>query len=197
MRSYRHRAAALVAVALLAGCSEKTSGSASAGSTGVNDTTSATAQPSSSAKAPVTRPKKIDLKGVDSCSVLSDAQKQQFALTGAPGNLPSPTHPGATLCGIRSGDFSYGVGITLITSEGIEMYDDAIQSGEAAPTRIGGFPAVVDKFTGALPACFIGLDVADGQLIDVQVDGSKLPMDELCSRATKIADAIIQTIIAK
>src|SRR4051794_34996260 len=118
MRSYRHRAAALVAVALLAGCSEKTGGSASAGPTAASGATSATASPSSGAKAPVTRPKKIDLTGVDSCAVLSDAQKQQFNLVGTPGKLPSPTHPGATLCGIRSGDFSYGIGITLITTEG-------------------------------------------------------------------------------
>lgn len=191
MLSYRHRAAALVAVALLAGCSERTGGSATAGATSA---TSATAQPSSSAKAPVTRPKKIDLKGVDPCSVLSDAQRQQFNLVGSPGKVPSPTHPGTELCGIRSGDFSYGISVTAITTEGIEMYDTALQSGEATPATIAGFPAVVNRFVGVVPACFVGLDVADGQLVDLQVDGGKIPLDELCSRATKIAEAIIQTI---
>lgn len=197
MRSHRHRAAALVAVALLAGCSAKTGGSASAGPTSATGTGSATPQPSSSAKAPVTRPQKIDLTGVDSCSVLTDAQKQQFGLVGNPGRLPSPTHPGATLCGIRAGDFSYGIGVTLITTEGIGMYDDALGSGEATPTQVAGFPAVVNKFTGSLPACFVGVDVADGQLVDLQVDGTKVQLDELCSRAAKIADAIVRTISAK
>ncbi|MCS7480892.1 DUF3558 domain-containing protein [Umezawaea endophytica] len=196
--SHWHRVAALAAaVALLAGCSQKTSGTASTGAAGSSGPTSATSKPSTSAKPSVERPKKVDLTGVDSCSVLTDAQKQQFDLTGKPGRLPYPTHPEATLCSIGSSDFSYGLAVAVITSEGIEMYAQGVESGKAATMVVGSFPAVLSEFPGALPACFVGLDVADGQLIEVQVDGSKLPMAELCARATNIADAVIQTISAR
>jgi hypothetical protein len=193
--SHWHRAAALAAaVALLAGCSQKTSGTASAGATG---TTSATLQTSPGTKPSVTRPKKVDLTGVDSCSVLADAQKQQLDLTREPGRLPYPTHPEAVLCSFGSSDFSYGVAVAVITTEGIEMYDKGVKSGKAAKMAVAGFPAVLSEFPGALPACFLGLDVADGQMIELQVDGSKLPMAELCARAAKIAVGVVQTISAK
>ncbi|HEX6342889.1 DUF3558 domain-containing protein [Umezawaea sp.] len=198
--SHWHRAAALAAaVALLAGCSQKTSGSASSGASESGGATSATsaARPSASAKPPVTRPKEVDLTGVDSCSVLTDAQKKQFDLVRESARLPYPTHPEAVLCSLGSSDFSYGVGAAVITSEGIEMYAEGLESGKASATVVGGFPAVLSEFPGALPACFVGLDVADGQMVEVQVDGSKLPMPELCTRATKIAEAVVQTISAK
>jgi len=196
--SHWHRVAALAAaVALLAGCSKTTSGTASAGATGSSGATSATSQPSTGSKPSVTRPKKVDLTGVDSCSVLTDAQKKQFDLVRESARLPYPTHPEAILCSLGSSDFSYGVGAAVITTEGIEMYDQGVESGKAATMVVGGFPAVLSEFPGALPACFLGLDVADGQMIELQVDGSKLPMAELCARAAKIAEAVVQTISAK
>ncbi|MEO6086432.1 MAG: DUF3558 domain-containing protein [Umezawaea sp.] len=197
MRSYRHLAAALVAVAFLAGCSAKTAGRASAGATTPSAAASATGQPSSSAKAPVTRPKKIDLKGVDSCSVLSSAQRQQFDFAREPTTVPARAYGDATLCSFSSSDFSYGLGVTVVANQGFDSYARAVEAGEATAIQVGGFPAAVNRFTALRPSCFIGLDVADGQFIELQVDSSKVPMDELCSRATKIADAIIQTISAK
>jgi hypothetical protein len=145
----------------------------------------------------VTRPKKIDLKGVDSCSVLSAAQRQQFDFAREPKTGPVSAYKDATLCSFSSSDFSYGLGVTVVANEGFDSYAQAVEAGKATAIHVGGFPAAVSKLTGAFPGCFVGLDVADGQFIELQVDGSKLPMDELCSRATKIADAIIQTISAK
>jgi hypothetical protein len=45
--------------------------------------------------------------------------------------------------------------------------------------------------------CFLGVDVADGQLLDLQVDSSKIPVDELCTRAVAIGEAMIQTIASR
>lgn len=145
----------------------------------------------------MTRPKKIDLKGVDSCSVLSAAQRQQFDFAREPRTGPIKAYGDAMLCSFSSSDFSYGLGVMVAANVGFDSYAQAVEEGKATAIQVGGFPAAVSEFTGLLPSCFIGLDVADGQFIELQVDGSKLPMVELCSRATKIADAIIQTVSAK
>ncbi len=193
-----HRAAALAAaVALLAGCSQKTPGSAAAGPTGPGETTSATARPSTSAKPSVTRPKEVDLTGVDSCGVLSDAQKQQFDLVKAPATLKSSVYADATLCSIGSGDLSYGVGLVAAAKNGVEEYAAGVAKGELTPLRAGGFPALTGTSTALLPSCTIYLDVADGQMIDLSVDSTKVPMGELCTRAKAIAEAVVQTISAK
>ena len=196
MRSHRHRAAAalVVATALLGGCSETTAGTASAGPTSA---TSATAEPSPSARPSTTRPKKVDLTGIDSCAALSDAQKRQFDLVKTPGTLKSSVYADATLCSINSSDFSYGVGLVAAAKNGVEEYAPGVEKGELTPVRVAGFPALTGKSTTLLPSCTVYLDVADGQMIDLGVDSTKVPMEELCVRARKIAEAIIQTVSAR
>jgi len=196
MRSHRHRAAALVAVAaLLGGCSETTPGTASAGP--APRTSASGSAPTTSTTPSTTRPKKVDLTGVDSCSLLSDAQKQQFDLVKSPATLKSSVYADATLCSINSGDFSYGVGLVAAAKNGIGEYASGVEKGELTPMTVGGFPALTGKSTTLLPSCVVYLDVADGQMIDLGVDSTKVPMDELCVRAGKIAGAIIQTISAR
>ncbi|WNV91192.1 DUF3558 domain-containing protein [Umezawaea sp. Da 62-37] len=195
MLSHRHRVAALVAVAaLLGGCTEKTAGTASAGAVGTT-AASGTSVPTSTTP-PVSRPKAVDLKGVDSCAVLSDAQKQQFGLTRTPGTLKSSAYQGATLCSIGSADFTYGIGVVVAANEGVELFEAGVASGELTPLRVGGFPALTGRSTAVLPTCTVYLDLADGQLVDLGVNSTKVPMDELCTRAKTIAEAVVQTLTA-
>ncbi|PRY32704.1 DUF3558 domain-containing protein [Umezawaea tangerina] len=199
MRSHWQRAAVVVvAAAFLGGCSEKTAGTASAGAVQERSATGAASAVSTpaSAKPSATRPKKVDLKGVDSCAVLSDEQKQRFGLTKPPGTLRSSAYRDATLCSIGAGDLTYGVGVVVSANEGVELYESGVSSGELTPVQVGGFPALTGRSTAVLPTCTVYLDVADGQLVDLGVDSTKLPMDELCARAKTIAEAVVQTLTA-
>jgi hypothetical protein len=199
MRSYWHRLPALLAavaipVLVLAGCSEKTSGNASGTGGSTAAPTSGSPTPSTSTKPSVSRPKVIDFKGADPCGLLTDAQKQTFGLTRTPQTLKSSGHKDATACSISSGDFSYGISVVATPNEGIELYAGRPTT---SPVQIAGFPALLDKPQGMGNVCFLGVDVADGQLLDLQVDSSKIPVDELCTRAVAIGEAMIQTIASR
>jgi hypothetical protein len=187
-------AAVAISALVLAGCSAKTAGNASGTGGSTAAPTSGSTTPSTSTKPPVSRPKKIDFKGVDPCTLLTDAQKQTFGLTTTPQSLKSSSHKDATLCSISSGDFTYGMSVVATANEGIERY--ATDSG-ATPLQIAGFPALTSRLKGLNDTCFLGVDVADGQLLDLQVDGSKIPQDELCKRAVTIGEAMIQTVTSR
>lgn len=194
MRSYWVLAAVTVPALVLAGCSEKTPGNASGTGGTSTGTSTAASTPSSSAKPPVSRPKVIDFKGTDPCSLLTDAQKQTFGLTTAPQTIKSTSHKDANLCSISSGDFSYGISVVATANEGIERY--TVRTS-ATPLQVGGFPALMDKSRAQTDVCFLGVDVADGQLLDLQVDGSNIPQDELCARIVTIGEAMIQTVTSR
>jgi hypothetical protein len=202
MRSSRQRVAvALAAVAALAGCSDKTAGSASAGSTGApsssSEKASGSAKPTSSSKPAVNRPKSIDLKGVDPCGLLTDAQRQQLGLTRDPRKSPSSAYPGTTMCGMSPGDFKFSASILALVTEGIQRYVDNPKLN-ASPVVIGGFPAQLATFKDLHDTCFLGIDVADGQMVDLQMGSSEgVPEDQLCQKVQAMGEAVMTTLSSR
>jgi hypothetical protein len=186
---------ALAAVAALAGCSDKTAGSASAGST--DTPTSTSEKTSGSSKPAVNRPKSIDLKGVDPCSLLTDAQRQQLGLTSAPRKTKSTAYPGNDGCGYDSDGFKFDGGVVPVVSQGIEQYG-ASPDAQITPITIGGFPAKLSKLKGISQSCLLGLDVADGQLIALQMHSSEgVPQDQLCQKVQAMGEAVIATLSSR
>jgi hypothetical protein len=194
--------ALLAGCASLAGCAETTAGSATAGdrdpATGGPSTTgSATTgpeKPTSGSKAPVNRPKAIDVKGVDPCATLTEAQRAQFAAV-----RPRPDTSsvfGAPTCDFFRDDRKWGFRVTAVTTTGVEWYTDGGFDVEPEALQVGGFPAVLGRAPAEDQVCFLGVDVSDGQMVDVQVSSFEgVPSDELCLLAPQIAGAVVETLV--
>jgi hypothetical protein len=199
MRSSWQRVAVAVALATaVAGCSEQTTGNASAGTpSSSSEKASGSAKPTSSSKPAVNRPKSIDLKGVDPCSLLTDVQRQQLGLTRDPRKSPSSAYPGTTMCGMSPGDFKFSASILALVAEGIQRYVDNPKLN-ASPVVIGGFPAQLATFKDLHDTCFLGIDVADGQMVDLQMGSSEgVPEDQLCQKVQAMGEAVMTTLSSR
>jgi hypothetical protein len=154
---------------------------------------------------PPVRPREVRLDGVDPCSLLSPEQRTTLGLDGVPrytnpaaplfgGNVPT-----CTITGLRDRPIALGVG--AVTTAGIERWHQNDLAAEVRPTLASGFPAVVARPTRAADYCSVEVDVAAGQLLDVQFsDGGgepPIPQDELCARAEHAAQTLMQSLLAR
>jgi len=179
----------LVAAVLAAGCTAAVQGTP-------------TAQP----PAPLPqRPREVRLDGVDPCSLLTPEQRAELGLDGLPrysnpqttlfgGNVPT-----CTITGLRDRPIALGVGV--VTTAGIERWQRSDLAAEVRPTTTAGFPAMVAIPTRAVDYCSVEVDVAAGQLLDVQLsDGGgqpPIPQQELCARAEQVAETLMWSLIAR
>ncbi|WP_433266382.1 DUF3558 domain-containing protein [Actinosynnema sp. CS-041913] len=187
------------AVLLLAGCSSTTTGSPTSGSTPGSTASepSSAGKPTSTAKEPAKRPKTINVRDVDPCTLLTEAQRTQFG-------ADQPPTPGTVeelnwvTCHFNRGDRKYLIGTTVIVTEGIEFYTESAQRDKAEKLEVGGFPAVLIKNAGRVPKCTIAVDVSDGQMVQAGVssfDGTDI--DALCQLVPQVAGAVVANLMAK
>ncbi|OLF16746.1 DUF3558 domain-containing protein [Actinophytocola xanthii] len=174
-----------------AGC---TSVSAGQPRPGASESPSPDEQTSTSVSAPPARPRDIRLDDVDPCTLLPQADFAGYGLD-KPGERSSDDN-GASTCAWY-GDLG-AMDANLVTHEGVEAREGRLlQIGPADP--IDGFPA----YTGTLPGddmvCFIAVDVADGQYLDVQVRLYSLPagVDSVCDYAHQFASSIMSTLVKR
>ncbi|MFD7654996.1 DUF3558 domain-containing protein [Actinosynnema sp. NPDC059797] len=191
----------LAALALLAGCSQTTGGSATGGSaTAGGDpaptrtTGAGSSEPTSPSKAPAARPRTIDVAAVDPCAALTEAQRAQFGATVPPRPGTASTFRSPT-CNFSREDHRWGFRVTTVTTTGVSWYTDGSFAVEPEHLEVGGFPAVLGRVPDDDAVCFLGVDVADGQMLDVQVSGYEdVPSAELCRLAPQIAGAAVETL---
>ncbi|GGP80879.1 DUF3558 domain-containing protein [Saccharothrix coeruleofusca] len=204
MRSSWHRAAAVLAAvtvpaAVLAGCSETTGGNASAGSsTGRTETSTPESDaPSSTSKAPADRPKTINLRDVDPCTLLTEQQRAQLGLDRPPLKNTNSAHS-SPACNISREDRRYYVGLSTVTTAGTEWYTDGNFLGDVQNLQVGGFPAVVGTAKDDPYVCFIAVDVSDGQMVDVQAGSAgEADRTQLCQVAQQSAGAAVETLMSR
>jgi hypothetical protein len=176
----------LVSAVLAAGCT-----------TGVEGT------PTAMSPAPVpSRPREMRLDGVDPCSILTPEQRATLGLQ----SEPSASRPYVALfrgdvptCKISgSSPGSNILGIGTVTSVGVERWRENDVAAQLRPTIIEGFPALVTTPTQSGRYCGVEVDVAAGQLLDVQVldGGASAPQTELCRSAERAAMEIMKRLIA-
>jgi Protein of unknown function (DUF3558) len=183
--------ALLVAAAVLvAGCSDAGSGAAPA-------------EPSGIQLPP--RPRDVRIDGVDPCSLLTAEQRTGLGLDGRPvfDLGPSDLYPGADIpaCAIRGYDpHAVTVGVSLVTTAGIELFTHGELAAEVRSAKLQGFPAVLAMPTRYSDWCTVIVDVAPGQLLDIQFgDGGRQPpisQHQLCQGAEAVADAVMVTLLA-
>jgi hypothetical protein len=197
----------LVTLALalpVAGCTNSRAGTPEAGS-GSSPPSTTVATPSSSAS----RPRPLDLAGVDTCAVLTARQLTVLAVDTPP--RPGAAGAGSLLAGSPGCTFGsdgqqYGFLILASTTMGLPEY---LSKAEANPSRqtiaVKGYPAVQEEGGLSAPergsgACFVDVDVADGQLLGVQFSqiaasqDKRLPIETVCAKAREVAEAAVTTL---
>lgn len=154
---------------------------------------------------PASRPREVRLDGVDPCSLLTAEQRAGLGLDGTP-QLTQPytelfggTVPTCTVTGLKHEPIAVGIG--TVTSAGIERWSRGDLAADLQSTTVADFPAVVAVPQRLTDYCSVEIDVAAGQLLDVQFsDGggkTPIPQDELCRRAGDVAEQLMTSLLAR
>ncbi|WP_433295085.1 DUF3558 domain-containing protein [Pseudonocardia sp. CA-142604] len=151
------------------------------------------------------RPRDVRIDGVDPCSLLTEEQRTRLGLDRPPvfDLGPSLLYPGADIpaCLIQGYEpRAVSVGLSIVTIAGIELFTSGGLAAAVRPVQTHGFPAVVAVPTRFTSYCTVVVDVAPGQLLDVQfADGGRqppIPQPQLCQNAEQTADAVMETLLA-
>jgi hypothetical protein len=150
------------------------------------------------------RPREVRLDGVDPCSLLTEEQRAELGLDARPvfSEAPIGLYPGSDVpaCDIRGFEpRAVATGISLVTTVGIERFTSGELDAELRPVEVQGFPAVVAVPTRFTDYCTVIVDVAPGQLLDVQfATGGRqppIPQPQLCRDAEIVAGAAMTTLL--
>jgi hypothetical protein len=150
------------------------------------------------------RPRDVPIDGVDPCSLLTEEQRAELGLDGRPAfdNSPSSLYPGGDSPACVTRGFeprAISAGITLVATAGIELYTSGSLTVDIRPTEVRGFPGVIAVPQRFKEWCSVIVDVAPGQLLDVQfADGGRtppIPQPQLCEDAVVVADRAVGTLL--
>jgi hypothetical protein len=150
------------------------------------------------------RPREARLDGVDPCSLLTEEQRAELGLDARPVSSEAPIglYPGSDVpaCDIRGFEpRAVATGISLVTTVGIERFTSGELDAELRPIEVQGFPAVVAVPTRFTDYCTVIVDVAPGQLLDVQFRSAgrqpPIPQPQLCRDAETVADAAMTNLL--
>ena len=151
------------------------------------------------------RPREVRLDGVDPCSLLTAEQRAGLGLTSEPRTSTAYVElfrGDVRTCTMRGrSPESVLLGISAVTTVGIERWQEADLAAQVRPTTAAGFPALAARPPQLTDYCSVEVDVAAGQLLDVQFGGgspqSPIPQEELCRRAEQSADAAMVTLLSR
>ncbi|MHA6627855.1 DUF3558 domain-containing protein [Pseudonocardia sichuanensis] len=150
------------------------------------------------------RPQEVRLDGVDPCSLLTEEQRAELGLDGRPvfSQAPVGLYDGVEvpLCTVRGFEpRAVTVGVSLVMSVGIERFTSGELAAQIKPISVREFPAVVALPTRFTEYCSVIVDVAPGQLLDVQFrDGGRrppIPQPQLCRDAEIVAAAAMASLL--
>jgi hypothetical protein len=192
----------LVTVLVLAGCTATETGAPTAGdpAPGTTTTTTTTATTSTTTTTAVTRPRAVDMAGVDVCGLLGSLPLANFGLDRdrPPVGGPSAAFPGSRDCFANGLGTNLGLTLVAVTGQGAAEFADGA-SAEITETEVGGFRLYVLRPPVA-DSCFGALDVNSGQLLFVNYglaapgEGPVTPQETLCGRVPEIAGAALERL---
>ncbi|MEV6240029.1 DUF3558 domain-containing protein [Lentzea sp. NPDC051838] len=187
-----------VLAAVLTGCSTTEKGTPSAGNPTPTTGTSA-------GSAPVDRPKAVDMKTLDPCSLVTPKAKTTLGIRSA-GSVSADADygDGAKACGVGYEDTAYNWSINTIVNGGADRLKSTEgKERELTELKVAGYPAYLGKGktqgTGS-PQCEIYLDVHDGQLLLVEVNapfGKDSALDGACKKVNALAEVVGTALATK
>jgi len=149
------------------------------------------------------RPREVRLDGVDPCSLLTAEQRAVLGIT----SEPRPSRPYVDLfrgevatCTMRGASPENVLLVSgAVTTAGVDRWREKDIAAEVRPTAIAGFPAVIAVPRQFTDYCHVEVDVAAGQLLDVQFGGGAadavIPQAALCDRAQRAAEQMMITLL--
>jgi hypothetical protein len=169
-------------------------------------TTAVPGTPSAAGPTPLPpRPREVRLDGVDPCSLLTAEQRAALGYRSTASSsrpyveLFGGEVPTCTMSSSSTDPTILGVG--LVTTVGIERWQQGNLEAVSRPDHVAGFPAIVAVPSQSKTYCAVEVDVAAGQLLDIQfLDAGHQPplrQEELCSRARRSAEAAIKTLLTR
>jgi hypothetical protein len=181
-----------VLAAVLAGCSSTQPGTPTAGNqTGGTPTTG-----TSAGAAPVNRPKAVDMKTLDPCSLITPDAKAALGLRIVEAGNPLPDYgEGSKRCNQTYEDRKYIANIHTLVNGGVDRLKRTTGEAKLTSVQIAGYPAYLTRrdSPGSAGACEIYIDANDEQLLLVNavagMGDSTATVDGACERATALANA--------
>ncbi|WP_170183699.1 DUF3558 domain-containing protein [Pseudonocardia hydrocarbonoxydans] len=180
----------LLALALLAGCGQPVAG---------------TAAPAEVAPELPPRPRVVPLDGVDPCTLLTDDDLTDLGLDGPPlldvglSALYGGETRQCTARGYEPRAITFSVELSV--TGGIELFFRPGVRSEITPIEVAGFPAVIALPVTIRDFCTVVVDVAPGQLVDVQMaNGGRqppIPQADLCVDAQRAAGIVMGNLLAQ
>ncbi|MET8758149.1 DUF3558 domain-containing protein [Lentzea sp. NPDC004782] len=179
-----------VLAAVLTGCSSTEPGTPTAGKQAPKTGTS-------TGTAPVNRPKAVDMKTLDPCSLITPEAKAKLGIRTVELGTPDADYgEGSKSCGTSYEDRKFTYSIDTLVNGGV----DRLKSTEGkvkqlTELKVAGYPGYLTKgpsqATGS-PECDVYIDANDQQLLLVSVIGgwgSDGTLDGACERAKGLAEA--------
>ena len=151
------------------------------------------------------RPREVRLDGVDPCSLLTAEQRVELGLDGDPRSSTSSSQlyrGEVALCTVLGFQpDAVAVGIGLVKTVGIQIWTTGELQAQVKTRTVAGFPAVTAVPTRFAEYCSVDVDIAEGQLLDVQVrDGGRQPplsQQQLCDHAGEVATAAVTSLLKR
>lgn len=111
----------------------------------------------------------------------------------------SPLYGSTRVCTVFSlAGKPVAVAVALVDRTGIDVWTRGNLAAAIAPITIGGFPSVLTRVNAVTDACNVQIDIAHGQLVDVQVhdggDKPPIPQDELCRQVQAAAEQVMTSL---
>jgi hypothetical protein len=104
-------------------------------------------------------------------------------------------------CFIRGNEPAISISVSVVTTAGIEFWTSGQPAAEVRPTEVAGFPALVASSLTLDDGCNVLVDVAPGQLVDVQSNSAganpSIPQAQLCRDAERAAGLAMDTLLSQ
>jgi hypothetical protein len=149
------------------------------------------------------RPREVRLDGVDPCSLLTPEQRAELGLTSEP--RASRPYVGlfrgeVATCTVRGPAPGGALLVSgAVTTVGIERWTENDVAATLRTTDVLGFPALIAAPQRFDDYCNVEVDVAPGQLLDVQFGAGTperpVPQDEICVRAHRSAELMMSALL--
>ncbi|WP_330272043.1 DUF3558 domain-containing protein [Lentzea sp. NBC_00516] len=196
----RRLAVPFLLAAVLTGCSSPEPGKPSAG----DQTGSAPTTGTSAGSAPVNRPKAVDLKTLDPCSLITPGQKTALGLKSATAGTPLPDYgEGSKSCNVSFDVRTYLGTMHTLLNGGADRLKKTVGESKLTSLQVAGYPAYLTQreSPGSVGGCEVYIDANEGQLLLVDAFGglgeTSATTDGACERAKAVAGAVAVTLAAK
>ncbi|MFD4674596.1 DUF3558 domain-containing protein [Lentzea sp. NPDC058450] len=196
----RRLAVPFLLAAVLTGCSSTEPGKPTAGDSGTGTPTTGT----SAGTAPVSRPKAVDLKTIDPCTLITPEKKTALGLNVVKAGDPLADYgEGSKRCNQTYADQLYISNIHTLLNGGVDRLKQTTGESKLTPVKVAGYPAYLTRreSPGSAGACEVYIDANDGQLLLVNgVAGfadDKATVDGACERAKALAEAVGAVLATK